>query len=377
MISFLSVFPPYRGGISKFSDYLYRSMQPLAPLKAFNYHRLYPGILFPGRTQYITDFNADENYAEPLLHAYNPFSWKESALEMAEFDSDHLLISYWHPFFAPALCRICSLLKWKQPDIRITILAHNVVPHDFFPMGQTLSRSLMNRADQIILLSRYSRGQAVMMNIRADIHTLFHPVYEQPLPDTPKKKLRERMGFTGRDTVFLFFGLIRPYKGLELFIEALNQLDLKKLNIKPLIAGEFYVDKQELLERIKPEHKSSYTIIDEFVSDRKMAELFTLSDALVMPYRSATQSGILANAINFSLPPIVTDLPGLTEHLEHEQTAWIIEPENSAALKSALLRFTQDDVIRQLAQNLKGLKKGLSWEQFTAQLLPHLQKENQ
>lgn len=375
MISILSVFPPYRGGIATFSDYLYSHLQKETEVTAFNFSYLYPRVLFPGKSQFSSDENTPE-YAERVLHSCNPFNWSFAAKKIAENNPEHLIICYWHPFFAPAYLKVISEIKEQKPDIKVHLLAHNVVPHESFPFGRFLSKKLINTTDNLILLSQKSVDEAKKLGVGKPITHLFHPVYEQNLPELSKAELRNKYGFDEHDRVFLFFGLIRHYKGLDLFIEALNNIDLEKHHIRPLIVGEFYTEKEPILSKINPGHKHLYTIVDRFVSDEEMAELFTLSDALVMPYRSASQSGILANAINFHLPAIVTNLSGLTEHVDHHKTAWIVSKDDIQQLEKAILSLTDQDTLNELSNELRPLKNQLSWKTFSDSLLQEIRKEN-
>ncbi|MAO63949.1 MAG: hypothetical protein CL666_02995 [Balneola sp.] len=374
MVSFVSVFPPYRGGIATFSDYLYRNLKDITQVEAFNFSHLYPSLLFPGKTQFDTT-KMDSDYAQRVLHAWNPFNWKKAAEQILSPNPDQVIFSYWHPFFAPAFLKVIGHIQEKASATSIHILAHNVMPHENFPFGETLSGKLLNKADSVILLSQKSLEEASALDLNINISVLFHPVYEQSFPSDSKQELRKKYGFSQEDFIPLFFGLIRPYKGLDLFIEALNTLDLNMNNIKPLIAGEFYTEKEPLISNIREDHKEDYTIIDRFVSDHEMAELFTLSDILVMPYRSATQSGILANAINFHLPSIVTDLKGLTEHVEHKKNSWIISQNNTSELAEAIISLKNSALRSALKEALIPLKEELSWHSFSQQLLSEISKE--
>lgn len=375
MVSIISVFPPYRGGIATFSDYLYRSLKEHTEVEALNFTHLYPSLLFPGKTQFDTT-KMETDYAHRVLHAWNPLNWKSAADQILGSNPDHILFSYWHPFFAPAFLRIIHHINRAAPDIDIHILAHNVMPHENFLFGATLSKKLLDSADSVILLSQKSLDEASTLNLESNIRVLFHPVYQQPFPSKTKQELREKYGFSEDDFIPLFFGLVRPYKGLDLFIDALNTLDLVKKKIKPLIAGEFYTEKGPLISQIKDDHKAHYSIIDRFVSDEEMAELFTLSDILVMPYRSATQSGILANAINFHLPSVITDLKGLTEHVEHRKTAWIVSQNDTIELAEAIISLKNYETNSAIKEALIPLKKELSWDSFSRQLLSEISKEN-
>lgn len=373
MIAFLSVFPPYRGGISTFSDYTFRWLDQSAEIKAYNFFRLYPDLFFPGKSQKV-EFDESTIYAEPILHSYNPFNWKKVARTILADDPECLLYSYWHPFFAPAYTKVIKTLKKKKPDLKVIAIAHNVLPHEAFPLQEYLVNKLFSYTDEIVLLS--SQTEMELHSFTGDIQAtrLFHPVYIQNYPTEPKEDLREKYGFEPDDHILIFFGLVRPYKGLDIFIEALNDLPLKELKIRPLIVGEFYTDKQHLLNKIDTSSLDQYMVIDRFVSDRVAAELLYISDAMVLPYRSASQSGVLSNAINFDLPVIVSDLPGLSEHLSHKESGLIFDTGNPDALKQQIKYFVTEKVKQPMSQEISKLKDELSWQKFAGKLLSLIEK---
>lgn len=367
MISFLSVFPPFRGGIATFSHYLYRELSKRTEVHAYNYTNLYPDLLFPGKTQYAPD--SKEDYAHPLLHSYNPAKWRQTVNIVAKDKPDLVIYSHWHPFFAPSNRYIAGRLKKKDPGLKIAGILHNVIPHEHFPFQNQLITSLFRKTDYPILLSDKTMAEFNDLQIDAKPAKLFHPVYDQPFPDKSKKELRKELNISEDEMVILFFGLIRKYKGLDLLIDALNKLDIEKRKIRPLIVGEFYTDKEEILKRIKEEHKNRYLIIDRFVTDEKLARYFTLSDVLALPYRSASQSGILSNAINFKLPVIVSNIPGLTEHVRNNETGLFFEKENIEDLKSQIIRFQDEQLATVFEPNLEKLKEELNWKTFCDRLL--------
>lgn len=367
MITFLSVFPPYRGGIAKFSDYLYKHLTKTENVEAYNYSKLYPSVLFPGKSQKL-DVEI-ERYAEPVLHSYNPFNWPISARKIAADKPEVVIYSFWHPFFVPCLYQTLKHIKKKYSDTRLIGVAHNILPHEKFPFGQVLSKKLFNLSDHLILLSQQTEQEFHELHPDTEYTKLFHPVYEQPYPPTGRRELRKKYGVNEDDHVLLFFGLVRKYKGLDLLIEALNQIDLESLHIKPFIVGEFYTNKQDLLNKIQPSKMSHYTIIDRFISEEEVSEIFTLSDLMVLPYKTASQSGVLSNAINFQLPVLVSDLPGLTEHIDAGETGLIFETSNTTTLRDQILSFVKKDMYDKISSNLTSLKVALSWEKFTNELL--------
>lgn len=364
MISFVSVFPPYRGGISNFSHYLYTHLNKIHEVEAVNFKQLYPRLLFPGATQYQQD--PIPEYAQKVLHSYNPFNWRKTGRKIAEQNPEVLIFSYWHPFFIPAFNGIISQVKKLSPETKICTVAHNVSPHEGFPFASALMRSFFRKNDLLITLSNQTQNEFENLGLDINSLKLFHPVYNRPKPTSSKKKLRVKYGFNNDEKIPLFFGLIRDYKGLDILIHALNKIDLKAQNIRPLIVGEFYTNKEKLLNLIKPQHFDQYVIIDRFVSQVEANEIFTISDALILPYKSASQSGVFNDALNFHIPAIVSNQPGLTEHISHMQTGLIFESNNVNQLQLQIENlFSEPDKRAQISSNLSKLKDELSWEKFT------------
>lgn len=369
MISFVSVFPPFRGGISKFSHYLYKTAKPKTGVDAYNFSKLYPNILFPGQSQELPRSRRSNTYAVPLLHSYNPFNWKRAGKHLAKRNSEMVLYSYWHPFFAMSYLSMLKAFKKKRPDTPIVAIAHNIYPHEYFPFQKTLLNKLFNYTDSVVLLSDQTEQDCQRMGLNTSTKKLFHPVYEESFPEESKSELRERYGFKPDELVVLFFGLVRSYKGLDTFIDALNELNLDHLKIRPFIVGEFYTDKQMLIERMDPAQMDRLKIIDRFVTDEEAAEVMTLSDMMVLPYKKASQSGALAQAINFHLPSVVSDLPGLTEYIDDGKEGYVIPPDNADALKDVILKHLQTDKKQEMVNRVAELKEELSWNRFVDKLL--------
>lgn len=367
MINFLSVFPPYRGGIAKFSDSLYHTLNKTEDIKAYSFKKLYPDLLFPGTSQRNQQFRP--NYALESLHSYNPFNWKTVAKQLFTTQTELFLFSYWHPFFAPAFSRILSYKQKNFPYIPALCIAHNIIPHETFPAGSHLMKRMFHKVDYIVVLSKQTEKELDEICPDCRQTLLFHPVYELPKPKQKVSELRKKFGFSVDDKIVLFFGLIRDYKGLDLLIKAMNEIDMKRRNMRILIAGEFYTNKNKYLDLIDPDKVDYYSLHDHFIPEQEMAELFTLSDLLVLPYRSASQSGVLANSIFFQLPALVSDHIGLAEHINHGETGLIFRSNDVIQLRNNILEYFDMKLKARISSNLSRLKDELSWDKFAKNLL--------
>jgi glycosyltransferase involved in cell wall biosynthesis len=370
VIIFQSVFPSYRGGIARFSDNMFRQLRKHVSVTPYNYRALYPSLLFPGKTQYLEDGHLSEQVtAEALVHAFNPFTWKAAARHMIQADTAAYVYSHWHPFFAASQIRIIKELRKLNPHIEIAGMVHNVLPHEHFPLQAGLNRRLFQLTNHNIVLSRHSDDQFRKLMFGQKPVRLFHPVYEEPWPQTPREQVRRRLGYKPDEIIVLFYGLVRPYKGLDVLIDALNLINLEQTRIRPLIVGEFYVDADTILSRIRKDHLPYYEILNHYVSDEIAADYLYASDVMVLPYRSASQSGIFSNALNFELPMVVSDLPGLTEHIEHGKNGRIFPVGDPVSLAKELCFLTENGVLDGYRRQMTELRQHLSWNRFAVELL--------
>lgn len=313
--------------------------------------------------------DTSDEYAEAVLHAYNPFNWSGAAGRMINRHTEFYLYSHWHPFFAPAQKRVIGRIRKINRNVRSVGLIHNVLPHDRFPFQCRITRKLLQATDYPVLLSAQTEQQFRRILPGKPYLKLFHPVYEQPWPSEARHVIRRRLGFGEDEVVVIFFGLIRPYKGLDVLIEALNLINLEKRRIRPLIVGEFYVEPNTILSKIKKTHLPYFEVVNRFVDDREAAMYLYASDLMVLPYKSASQSGVLSNALNFNLPVIASDLPGLAEQVKHGSTGYLFEPGDFIGLAKYLCDAANHAKITEMRHQVTRLRSDLSWDRFARELI--------
>lgn len=336
-------------------------------VRAYNYTSLYPPVLFPGKTQFLEHHS--DHYAKPVLHAYNPFNWNAVSTQMIHEDTRAYIYSHWHPFFSFSQISILKEIKTRYPDVVTAGIIHNVLPHERFPMQEIPTRRLFKLTDHPIVLSEQTHRQYRDLMDGVNPERLFHPVYEQAWPTEDRASIRKKLGYDENEIVVLFFGLVRPYKGLDVLIDALNLINLENTRIRVLIVGEFYIEPQQITNKIKSSHLPYYEIVNRYVSDEEAAVYLTASDVMVLPYRTASQSGVLSNALNFDLPVVVSDLPGLTEHVAYGRTGFIVPPGDPVSLAGELVRVATTADLEDMRRHVKNHREQLSWKRFTEELL--------
>ena len=223
-IAFLSPFYPYRGGIAQFSDSLYLELAKENDVKAFSFTRQYPKILFPGKTQYVSDSDNNRNIpAEKVLDSINPFTYYRTAKEILKFQPDLVLVSYWMPFFAPAFGKITKILK--KNGVKVIGILHNVIAHEKQLGAKSLTKYFFNNCDAFVILNKSSEKDLLELNPEAKYVIHPHPLYDHYGSKTDLTEARKKLNIPLDKKVILFFGFIRDYKGLDLLIESMKDLN--------------------------------------------------------------------------------------------------------------------------------------------------------
>lgn len=356
---FLSVFPPFRGGISDFSERTALALKPLMNVESLNFKKQYPSFLFPGSSQMGDSPSKTAQISE--FNPYNPITWTRIAQNIRNSGAIRVVFSYWHPFFAPSFLHI---MKNLGPNIQKAAIIHNVLPHDGFPFKRNLSSAFLNALDCGITLSDGMLEQAKELAPKSNIIKLFHPLGKKV---TLSSKAKNQTFFFDhflkeKSHVFSYLGLIRKYKGVDIFIKSALEILKTRSDVQFVIAGEFYENPQPYSELIPPELSSNFLLENRFLTENEMHAVIQKSDAIVLPYRSGTQSGILAQSMALSTPIICSDIPGLSMYVEEGKTGMIFQRENIADLTNTLTRFLTEFSLD--LTHFAEIQKKWSWESF-------------
>jgi len=359
-IAFLSPFYPYRGGVAQVSARLYSELSENNEVKAFNFKVLYPNFLFPGKTQYVEEIDPTMDIkSERILNVINPFSYLSTARKINKFSPDILIIPYWISFFAPIISIICLLLKKK---IRIICLIHNAISHEKIFIEKPLARFFFNRCDAFIVMSDSVKTDLLSLKKDAKVLLHPHPIYDHYAEKISKKEACDKLKIKAGLKNLLFFGFIREYKGLDILIEAMAKLDD---SYQLIIAGECYGSFDKYTDQInKSPFKDNIIVLEQYIPDDMVTTLFSASDVLVLPYRSATQSGVIAVAYQLELPMVVTDVGSLGETIRLSNIGLVASSVSPEAIAESIKKFFSLEDRSIYIENIKKEKKRLSWKSF-------------
>jgi glycosyltransferase involved in cell wall biosynthesis len=333
---------PYRGGNALFVTHTYEALKNDFDVKIFNYKLLYPSLLFPGTTQF--DRSKGQIFQVPnerVVNSINPFNWIKAARLLKNEHADLIVFDWWHPFFG--FCHgVISFLIRKKYKNKILFITENVVSHEANPIDKILTKIGLRNASKFLTLSgiveqevrQYSKGKKVY---RSEL-----PVYDcyKRIDESSIEKLKVELGFETDSFILLFFGYVRKYKGLDILIKAFPSIISEIPDARLLVVGEFYDDPKPYLEQVKKLGiEDKVRVINQFVPNEEVANYYQVSDVVILPYRSATQSGILNVAYGFYKPVIVTDVGGLAEFVDEGETGYVIKPDSTDAIRDGVNKF--------------------------------------
>lgn len=335
---------PYRGGNSLYVSHLYESLNSDFDVKIFNYKVLYPSLLFPGTTQYDVSNSVLKNTPnERLINSISPFNWIKIAKRINNENPDLIVFDWWHPFFAFCHRAISQLLK---PELKkkVLFITENFISHESRSLEHLLTKFGLKKATSFLALSAQVENDLATISSGRKIYRSELPIFDcyEINKDESDLTAREALGYKKDDLVLLFFGYIRKYKGLDLLIDTFPSIIKLFKDAKLLIVGESYEDINFYKEKIKQTGcENSIVLENKFVPNEEVGKYYLAADAVILPYRSATQSGILNIAYGFSKPVIVTKVGGLSEFVLNEQTGIIVEPDSIEDLVQGVKRFVE------------------------------------
>ena len=359
-IAIVGPFPPFRGGISDLNSALAFHLGKHHEVHAFNFSTQYPKTLFPGKTQLKKGNPAQDVENIRCLSSINPFTWKKTADLIIDIEPDLVLFRYWMPFFAPAFSGVAKRIK-KKSDAACIAICDNIIPHEKRRLDKQLTKRFFTFMDSFIVLSKKVEEELLSFVPEAKYKYCPHPVYsifgEAPSNNVAKSELK-----ISTKKVLMFFGLIREYKGLDILINAMEKIKDELEDYTLLIVGECYGDEKKYRDLINNaginDHVQSHF---KFVPDDEVGTYFSAADVVVLPYRTASQSGIVQIAYHYNTPVIVSNVGGLPEIVDEGNTGYCVDPTADAFAK-AIKIFYEKDNISEMSSNVSHYKSRFSWD---------------
>jgi D-inositol-3-phosphate glycosyltransferase len=381
---------PLRGGIAHYVSLLSQTLVRRGhDVKVITFKRQYPKFLFPGKfqeesspapkpsphevgrgTRTVSALGEEDVIADAIIDSINPITWRKAGAAAAAFKPDLIIFKYWIPFFAPAygvIARVAKRITRKLgKECKIAFIADNVLPHEKRPGDLMLTKFAFRAVDYFIVQSESVERDLKSLDPNANFIRLDHPIYEIFGERINRSEARKQLSIPDDAPAILFFGYIRKYKGLDILLRAMPRILESLPEIRLIVAGEFYGDEKEY-RSIMQELRLPAThlvLATNYIPNDDVALYFSAANVAVLPYRTATQSGIVQIAYNFDVPVIATNVGGLAEIVIDGKSGIIAADATPESIAEAVLRYFRQSMETQLTKGVIQEKKKYSWGTF-------------
>ena len=374
-IAFITPFPPYRGGISKHSENIFNHLNKNHYIDIFNFKRQYPDFLFPGKTQYVKEYKSKVNSSYRTIDTINPFTWHKTADIILMGGYDTVIFRFWHPFFAPAYISICKRLKKNNNKIKLFSICDNIIPHEPFIFQEKLIHRFISYIDNVIVMSDQVKKELLSISNECSYKKLFLPILNDLGEKIQREEACKKLKIESNKINLLFFGLIRDYKGLDVFLNAISYLNVdigNKINV--IVAGECY-DKNINYKKISKNSISKIYWYEKYIPDSEVNLYFSASDYVVLPYKTASQSGIIPMAYHYNLPVIISDLDSLLDNVIVNKTGFSFKNKDYKDLSKLITNIINDNSTYDFT-NINEYKKKFTTKRFVNELIDTIKKND-
>jgi glycosyltransferase involved in cell wall biosynthesis len=331
---------PYRGGIAHYTGMLARALRELRhETLVVSYRRQYPRRLYPGDSDRDPSLNADawRVEAEFLLDSVWPPTWWQAAERVRAFGPDVLVLQWWTTFMGPLTWVLARQLR--RAGVRVGFVVHNVLPHEPRPGDAWITRRVLRQGQSFLVTSEaeLTRLRALLPDVSARV--VAHPVQTgfgeaAAAPDAA----RWRLGLPTDGGVILFFGIVRPYKGLRILLDALAILHAAGEQAHLVVAGEIWDDQHGYERQVEALGLAGFVhLTARYIANEEVPLYFAAADVFAAPYVGGSGGGATVRvARGFGLPIVTTRPEDVAGEPAGPLGAQVVAPADAQALARAL-----------------------------------------
>jgi glycosyltransferase involved in cell wall biosynthesis len=344
---------PFRAGIAYCTTRLAEELRKEGEVDVISFSRQFPKRFYPGGDD--IDPTLPRAEAEFIIDVVNPLTWLQAGWKLRRYDA--VIFVWWVWIFAPAYLTMIAMLRRRT---RVILQCHNVGDKEPAAWKRWLTNRVLRRADALVTHAQTEADEAWTRSGGRRIVKTFLPVHELGGAIPSRAEARAALKIDPDANVALFFGHIRPFKGLDIALRAWRELSSDVLLI---VAGEPWWEKKAEYEQLAVQSNVRFDF--RFIPDADVATFFAAADVVLAPYRIEAQSGVALTAFHFARPVIATTVGGLPEIIDGSNGI-VVPPEDPSALARAIDEFftARDRGAMERAAAASGRR--YSWPEYAA-----------
>lgn len=355
---------PYRGGIARTTTELVRVLRRrghevefLAP------RRQYPRVLYPGGDDRDPAACPDLPNTRTVLDPLAPWAWASARRAAQAVGAAAWVVPYWTWAWA-GWWRSLLGASSRPPTVAIV---HNPADHDAGPIRRLAARAVLARCQGLFTHARSLCGD--LEAAYPAVPVVSHPIPPAELTAPPERGQARRLLDLPQDRrVALFLGLIRPYKGVELLVEAFSRVPDRERWLL-VVAGEPWGGLGDRLRHVVLGRGLEDLVrLDlRWVPEPEVSTLLAAADVVVLPYLSGSQSAVAPIALATGVPVLASAVGGLPEVVEEGVNGMLVEPGSVEALVTAFNRLDRER-LAELAAGARAWRGTVTWDSYAAVL---------
>lgn len=360
---------PLRGGLATFNERLARAfMETGHEVTILTFKLQYPSFLFPGKTQYADANEPEDLDIDVAINSINPFNWLRVGRKYNRLKPDLVVYRYWMPFMGPCLGTLARIIN-RNKHSRSYAITDNIIPHEKRIGDRPFTSYFLKPMQGFIAMSRKVLFDISIFNNSKPRKYIPHPLYDDFGPAIDKARAKKELGLDEHTNYLLFFGFIRSYKGLDLLLKSFNRVEYHKINVKLIVAGEFYGNEEFYLNLIEELGlKDEVVLHTDFIPNKRVPLYFSAIDMVTQTYKTATQSGVTQIAYYYKKPMLVTNVGGLAELIPHQKVGYVCNQDENEIARS-IEDFYTENRTESFKTHIEEERKRFEWSSLVQEIL--------
>lgn len=351
---------PFRGGIAHHTTLLHRALSRRHETTFVSFRRQYIAWMYPGASD--RDDSEAPLAAEGVRHELDvlrPLGFVALGRRAAAYDA--VLMPWWVAVWAPWYALFLAGLRGRAPVI---FVCHNVIEHESGAAKRALTAAVLRRGDGFLVQSRDEAGRLEgIVGGAAPIEVAPHPSYDVfDAGRFDRASARAHLELPDDAEVVLFFGFVRPYKGLEHLLEAFATLSRSRPRAHLLVVGECWKGEDDYRALVRRLGLERCRLVFEYVANEEVEAYVKAADVVALPYLSGTGSGIAQLALGMNVPVVATRIAAFEDVVADGETGCLVPPGDAGALAEGIARLLDPAQREQVRAAIGEHKVRFSWD---------------